>query len=284
MATVGILHPGAMGATLGAEAAKRGARAVWVSAGRSPATRRRAEAAGLAELPDLAALAAQADIVISICPPHGAEALADAVIAAGFRGLYCDANAISPERACGLAARVHDAGGRFVDAGVVGPPAREAGTTRLFLSGPEANAVAALYEGSFHEPVLLGEKVGAASALKMCFAGWNKGAIALALAVCTLARAHGVDDALRAEWARSRPGLAEKTERDAVKVSDRAWRWTGEMDEIAATFADIGLPRGFHEAAGAIYAAMSGFKDAPEAPSFAEVLDALSAGKASATD
>jgi 3-hydroxyisobutyrate dehydrogenase-like beta-hydroxyacid dehydrogenase len=273
--TVGLLHPGAMGATVGAAAKANGARVVWAAEGRSAATRARADKAGLETLPTLVAVVEAADVIVSVCPPHGAEDLADAVIAAGFKSLFVDANAIQPERTRRIASKVVAAGGRFVDGGIVGQPPRAPGETRFYLSGPDAAEAATLFEGSLHEPIVLGEAVGAASALKMAYAAWNKGAIALRLAVRALARAEGVDAALAAEWARSQPGLAERAESDGPRVSAKAWRWVGEMDEIAATFAAAGLPGGFHESAGAVYAAMAAFKDRAAPPSFAEVMAAI---------
>jgi 3-hydroxyisobutyrate dehydrogenase-like beta-hydroxyacid dehydrogenase len=275
MTTVGLLHPGAMGATVGAAARTNGARVVWAAEGRGAATRARAEAADLEALQTLRDLAESADVVLSVCPPHGAEALADAVIATGFTGVFVDANAIRPERTRRIGAKVVGAGGRFVDGGIVGQPPRAPGDTRFYLSGPDAETVAALFRGSLQEPIVLGSEIGAASALKMAYAAWNKGAIALRLAVRALARAEGVDAAFVAEWARSQPGLAERSEGDASRVSAKAWRWVGEMEEIAATFAAAGLPGGFHEAAGTLYEAMADFKDRPTPPSFEEVMAAL---------
>jgi 3-hydroxyisobutyrate dehydrogenase-like beta-hydroxyacid dehydrogenase len=221
-------------------------------------------------------LCAASDIVLSICPPHGAQALADAVIAAGFRGLFVDANAIAPATARRIAATVEGAGARFVDGGVVGPPAREPGKTRLYLSGTSAPGIAALFAGSAAEPVVIGDNAGAASALKMAYAGWTKGRTALLLAIRAYARAEGVDDALMAEWARSLPGLQADSEAAAPRVSPKAWRWVGEMQEIASGFEAAGLPDGFHRAAAELFAALEGFKDA--GGDLDAVLDALGRG------
>jgi 3-hydroxyisobutyrate dehydrogenase-like beta-hydroxyacid dehydrogenase len=264
-----------MGVTVGAAARANGARVLWVEDGRSAASKARAQTAGLEPVATLAALVEAADLIVSVCPPHVAEEVAQGTIAAGFKGLFCDANAIRPERARRIAAAVERAGGRFVDGGIIGLPPRAPGETRLYLSGPDAEAVAALFRGSFHEPIVVGGEAGAASALKMCYAAFNKGRVALALAVRALGRASGVDEALRAEWALSMPGQAERTEADGPRVSAKAWRWVGEMEEIAATFEATGLPPGFHEGAGEIFEAMAAFKDAERAPTFDEVMDAI---------
>lgn len=273
-ATLGLLHPGDMGTSVGLAAQSNGAQVVWAAEGRSAASARRAQAAGFESLPDLRAVAARADVIVSVCPPHGAEALAQAVVATGFRGLYIDANAIRPERARRIAALVSSAGGRFVDGGIIGNPPRAAGETRLYLSGRDAEQAAALFRGTLQEPIVVGPEPGSASALKMAYAAWNKGQIALRLAVAALARAEGVEASLTMEWAQSQPELMERTRRDASRISAKAWRWTGEMQEIAATFEGAGLPPGFHEASGAIYECLSRFK-ASEPPDFDAVMTAL---------
>lgn len=273
-AILGLLHPGDMGTSVGLAAQSNGARVVWATEGRSVTTVQRATAAGFEPLPDLAAVVARSDVIVSVCPPHVAEALAEEVVAAGFRGLYIDANAICPNRARRIAALVTTAGGRFVDGGIIGNPPREPGETRLYLSGPDAEVAAALFRGTLHEPYVVGSELGTASALKMVYAAWNKGQIALRLAVAALARMEGVEGALTAEWARSQPGLMVRTRDDAVRVSAKAWRWTGEMQEIASTFETAGLPRGFHEASGAIYEFLTRFRDG-EPPNFDEVMSAI---------
>lgn len=278
MVTIGLLHPGDMGTSIGEAARSQGARVLWAAAGRSAATRARADAAGFEMQPDLAALVRASEVIVSVCPPHGAEALADAVISEGFKGLYVDANAIRPERARRIGDRVTAAGGRFVDGGIVGVMPKAPGETRFYLSGPDAAEVAALFQNSLQEPVVISAEPGAASALKMAYAAWNKGAIALRLAVAALARSEGVDQAFAAEWAKSQPGLMEKTRSDGPRVSAKAWRWVGEMEEIAATFESNALPGGFHEAAGALYESMAQFKDGPR-PSFDALMGAVLSGR-----
>ena len=264
----GILHPGAMGATVAA--ACTGV-VLWAGEGRSEATRERAADAGLADVGDVASMAADVDIVISVCPPHGAEALAATVADARFDGCYVDANAIAPETARRIAARFES----FVDGGLIGPPAVRAGTTRLYLSGSDASRVAARFEGSALETrVLHGGGPGTASALKMAYAAWTKGTSALLAAVAAMAWAEGVADDLLAEWDLSLPGTGERLAGTASEVAPKAWRWTGEMDEIAATFAAVGLPDGFHQAAGEIYRHLGAFKDSP-GTTVEEMLEAL---------
>jgi len=255
---IAVLHPGAMGTTVAAAAAAGGHAVYWVSEGRSAATRRRAE--GLAELADMRALA-DLDAVLSVCPPESARAVADAVLATGFRGVYVDANAIAPATARAIAARVAAAGATYVDGGIVGPPALRAGTTRLYVSGARAAEVAAWFEDSLLEAIVIGDDPGAASALKMAYAAWSKGTSALLLAVAALAEHEGIIEPLRAEWQRSQPGLAARLAATAPAVAPKAWRFVGEMEEIADTFEDAGLSGQFHEGAAETYRRLEKFKD-----------------------
>jgi 3-hydroxyisobutyrate dehydrogenase-like beta-hydroxyacid dehydrogenase len=246
MADIGLLHPGAMGAAVGADLARAGHVVRWASAGRSAETAGRAAAAGLRDAGDVAGVLAASDIIMSICPPHAALDLARACV--GHGGIFVDANAVAPATAEAVAAA---AGGRTADGAIIGPPPARAGTTRLFLSGAEAPAVAALFDGTHVEAVVLEGDPVAASTLKMAYAAWTKGSAALLLATERAARELGVDAALHAEWARSRPGLAEQLAGAERSAAEKGWRWVAEMEEIAATFAAAGLPDGFHRAAAA---------------------------------
>jgi 3-hydroxyisobutyrate dehydrogenase-like beta-hydroxyacid dehydrogenase len=242
---IGVLHPGAMGAALGAALVANDHEVLWVSAGRSDATRARAEAAGLVDVGSMDALAARSDVVISICPPEHAAAVAADVRDAGFAGVFVDANAISPETAARIAPSV--------DGGVIGGPPRVAGTTRLYLSGPGAADVGALFAGSVLDAPVLDDQIGTASALKMSYAAYTKGVSALLLALRETARSNGVDQYLLDEWAISQPDLAAVSELAAQSSGPKAWRWIAEMEEIASTFAAAGQPDGFHRAAAEVY-------------------------------
>ena len=275
-AAAGLLHPGAMGASVGGALAGRGRRVFWASEGRSPATRARAEAAGLEDAGSVERLAASCATLISVCPPDAALALAGRVAASGFAGVYVDANAVSPARGRAIGEAVLAGGARaFVDGGIIGPPAWEPGLARLYLSGGEADAVAALFAGGPLEAVAIGPEPGAASALKMAYAAYTKGTSALLAAILALAEREGVADALRDEWALSQPDLASGGEARALGSAAKAWRFAGEMEEIADTFAAAGLPDGFHRAAAEVYRRLRDFRDAPEPPALEDALAAL---------
>ena len=268
---LGLLHPGQMGATIGAALVESGHAVHWLRARRSAETTARARGYGFSPNDSLSSLLDEVQGVISVCPPHAAVEVARAVAAEGFSGVYVDANAVAPTTARQLARIV---GARYVDGGIVGPPARTRGTTRLYLSGPVAGDVAGWFSRGFVEAVELGEGLAEASALKMCYAAYTKGSGALLLAIRALAEHEGVTAGLLAEWARSQPGLPERSQRIAAATAPKAWRFVGEMGEIAAAFADAGLPDGFHAAAAEIYSRIADLKEA-DRPELKEVLRAL---------
>jgi hypothetical protein len=109
----------------------------------------------------------------------------------------------------------------------------------------------------------------------MAYAAWTKGSQALLMAVRALAAAEGVDEPLLAEWSRSQPDLPRRSENAARSTARKAWRWVGEMDEIAATFAGAGLPDGFHRAAGQVYGRMAVYRDAGAPPTMEDVAKTL---------
>ena len=261
MTTIGILHPGQMGIVLAASARQSGNEVLWVSHGRSAATRKRAEAAGLADAGSLADLSRKASIILSVCPPEFAEALALEVAHSGFRGTLVDANAISPQRARKIATQLSAAGIRFVDGGIIGLPSLEPGQTWLHLSGPEASSVGNCLAGGCLAVDVMDAEIGRASALKMCFAAYSKGSVALASAVAAAAEELGVLDDLQAQWDRKGPGAA-RLETDMLRAAPKAWRWAAEMHEISATLEAAGLPGGFHLTAAGLFERLRSLKDA----------------------
>jgi 3-hydroxyisobutyrate dehydrogenase-like beta-hydroxyacid dehydrogenase len=231
---VGLLFPGSMGAPVGGAVR---AEVVWASEGRSEPTARRAGEAGLVDVGSVEELVRSSEIVVSICPPAIAEEVAAQVAALGFAGLYVDGNAISPERVKRIAGLLPN----VVDGSILG---REG---RFYLSGEPAavEQVAALFEGSEVEAVPLEAEVGAASALKMAYGGWNKIGVALAAQAHAIARAYGLTNALESE------GVAGSR---VEQLAPRAWRWGPEMQEVAETCAALGLPDGMGRGAAELYA------------------------------
>lgn len=273
---IALLHPGNMGVTIGAAAATAGARVLWASSERSAATRKRAEQAGLQDAGTLSSAVAQCDVVLSVCPPHAAADLARAVAATNFTGIYVDANAVSRATAEEIGAIVTKAGASFVDGGIIGAPVKQAGNTRLYLSGARAADIAALFAGSMLDARAIGSAPGAASALKVAYAAWTKCTDILVLAIRAYANHEGIDQALLEEWSISQPALAKKCERAAAVAVPKAWRYVGEMNEIAEAFEAAGLPTGFHHAAAQVCERFSCFKDQSEpALTVAAVVKAL---------
>jgi hypothetical protein len=254
MTTVGLLHPGAMGATLARGIA--GAEVLWCPDGRSGATRRRAEAAGLTPFA-LDGLLAAADMVISICPPAFAEDVARS--AGGFGGTFVDANAVSPARKARLG---EPFGERFVDGSVIGGAAPYGGAdVRIYLAGGRAGEVAALFGGEGVTPVDLGPEPGRASALKMAYAHYQKGSRALAAASHALVAGTGLEAHLLDEARRIRAAALARPD-ELPEVAARAWRCGPEMLEIAATLAAAGLPDGLARGAADAFARWDADKDA----------------------
>ena len=269
-----LLHPGQMGASIGAALVGNGHDTVWVAAGRSAATTQRAERAGLRKVDALADALDEAQLVVSVCPPDAALDVARQVRAGGFAGLYVDGNAVAPATAMRVAELF---GERFVDGGIIGPPAWRTGATRFYFSGERADQIAALFADSLVDARVCAGGAGAASALKMCYAAYTKGTSALLLGVRALAERSGVAADLIDEWRISQPALPERSEATAASTSPKAWRFAGEMREIAATFAAADLPSGFHEGAAAIFQRMAALKDHPNA-NIGDVLQAILGG------
>jgi len=272
---IGILHPGEMGVSIAASAKNGDNKVYWASEGRSPKTRERAERVGLQDAGTLAALCRTCQVIFSVCPPHAAEEVAEQVLTQGYAGLYLDANAISPQRAARIGERMAAAGASFVDGGIIGGPAWQLDSTRLYLSGTRAAEAAAFFASGPLEAVVIGDEIGKASALKMCYAAYTKGSTALLCAVVAAAEQLGVREDLNRQWTHDDPRFPDQTSGRVRRVTAKAWRFAGEMDEIAATFRSAGLPGDFHAAAAILYRRLTGFKDASATPSLEDVLAAL---------
>jgi 3-hydroxyisobutyrate dehydrogenase-like beta-hydroxyacid dehydrogenase len=272
---VGLLHPGEMGSAVGATLVASGARVLWASAGRGAQSRERAQGLGLEDAGSVAGIASRADTILSVAPPHAAMDVAREVAGLGFRGIFVDANAIATETTRAIGRLIEQAGGRFVDGGIIGPANRKPGAARIYLAGGEAAAVKRLLQAGPVMPVVLDGPVGAASALKIAYGGWNKGSQALLMAIRAFAASEGVDEALLAEWAQSQPDVPARSERAVNDNARKAWRFVGEMEEDARALAAAGLPAGFHEAAADIYQRLAGYKDTASPPSVADALAEL---------
>ncbi|MED5551971.1 MAG: DUF1932 domain-containing protein [Actinomycetota bacterium] len=245
MTTVMLLHPGAMGASIGSAIAGNGHSVLWVPDGRSDATTLRATDARFEEVGFLDA-ASRAEVVVSVVPPGAAMSVATEVADSGFDGIYADFNAIAPHSAT----QISEAFSHYVDGGIVGPPAWEIGTTRLALSGPRAKEIESLFADSPVEVINLGSEIGKASAFKIGFAAWTKGSGSLLLLICASARSVGVEKELFQEWERRGMPLEAQSESVAQQMGPKGWRFGDEMREISGALEAAGLGNGFFDHAG----------------------------------
>jgi len=266
---VAILSPGAMGHAVGRVLAEHGVDIITCLAGRSERTHRLASAAGFTEIPTLEDLVCEADLVLSILVPVDAEAsacqLAGALKATGAQPYIADCNAISPMRSAKIEAVIQSAGGRFIDASIIGPPPGQGAPPRFYVSGTHAEAMLPL-DGKGIVVKSLGEIIGRASGIKMCYAALTKGTSTLQVALLTAAESMGLTEELRQELAYSQAAALQSMESTIPRLPPNAHRWVGEMEEIASTFAKVGVTSHFHLGAAAIYRLLQATSFANESP------------------
>ncbi|MBM3488725.1 MAG: NAD(P)-dependent oxidoreductase [Alphaproteobacteria bacterium] len=256
-ARVAILSPGDMGNAVGAAIRAQGRSIHTCLAGRGAGTIARAARTGFVAHADLGAMLGAVDLVLAILLPEAAydtaERIAAAMVASGHRPLYADMNAVSPETARRIAAVISNAGGGFVNGGIVGAaPGRFALATRFYVSGPEAEALRALHDDRLDiRP--LGPDIARASAVKMCYAAVTKATTTLHIAALMAGERLGVSDILRDELAYSQPEAFQRMKTSIPFVPADAGRWIGEMREIAETFESVGVTTGFHVGAREVY-------------------------------
>jgi 3-hydroxyisobutyrate dehydrogenase-like beta-hydroxyacid dehydrogenase len=231
---IAITSPGAMGAAIGGRLTAHGARVLTSLESRSAASRRRAEANGLVAATDQELAAA--DFLLSIVPPKEAvavaERLAPSLASALRKPLFVDCNAVSPATAACIGAVIEPTGAAYVDGGIIGGPPRESYTPRLYVSGEQARRALPLNEFGLDVRLVEGG-IGTASALKLSYAGINKGVIGLAAAMALAARRAGVEDALFQELSESQHALLTQLTRGVRDMLPKAERWAPEMREIA---------------------------------------------------
>jgi 3-hydroxyisobutyrate dehydrogenase-like beta-hydroxyacid dehydrogenase len=244
---IAVLHPGEMGAAVGETLRDVGHDVCWLPADRGPATRRRADSAGLRGCADVRGC----DVVISICPPAAAVQTARSV--GRFSGLYVDANAISPATAQEVMSIVTTGGAGFVDGGIIGLPPSRPGRSRLYVSGARTAEIVDLFGGSRIDVRTVEGGPFAASSLKMTYAAWTKISAALLVSIRAAAAELGVEGALLEEWALSQPDLAIRLASAESSAERKGWRWEDEMQQIAQTFSAAGQPDGFGRAAAAVF-------------------------------
>ncbi|MBT3307083.1 MAG: NAD(P)-dependent oxidoreductase [Alphaproteobacteria bacterium] len=255
--TVAVLMPGDMGHATGRVLAGHGVEPITCLAGRSERTKALAQAAGFRDVETLDAVVEQASLILSILPPASALSLAgdvsQAMARTGAKPVYVDCNAISPETAKAVGATITEAGAPFIDAGIIGLKPDGVGPgPRFYVSGPDTGPMLAL-DGKGFVVRAVGAEPGRASALKMCYAGLTKGTWTLHTAVLLAAERQGLSAELREEFEYSQSAALSAMEARIPRLPADSGRWVGEMEEIAKTFADAGVPSGFHEGAAAVF-------------------------------
>jgi 3-hydroxyisobutyrate dehydrogenase-like beta-hydroxyacid dehydrogenase len=265
---VGLLSPGDMGHSIGAVLRANGLPVLTHLGGRSERTRSLAAQAGIEDTPTLDDLVRRVDVLLCVLVPARAIEVAQEVAAAlrrtGAKPLYVDCNAIAPRTVRLAGEAVMAAGGRFADVGIIGPPPRRPGT-RFYASGPGAAELAGLREFGLDVRVI-GDEIGQASGLKMCYGALTKGLQALGTELLVAARLMGLDEVLRAEQRESIPDVLGWLERSTPTMPPKAYRWVGEMEEIATTFADLGLTPHILQGAAEMYRLVAGTPIGLESP------------------
>ena len=245
ISSAGLLSPGDMGHSVGKVLVHGGLPVHTCLAGRSQRSADLAATAGLTLSNSLEDLVQQIDIFLSIVPPARAtsvaQSIAGAVKATGTDLIYLDCNAIAPETTREVGRIVGEAGITFIDGGIIGPPPKIDGPgPRIYVSGPETDAAESLQShGLDMRPI--GDVIGHASGVKMCYAALTKGLTALGTELFVAAEAMGLTEPLRAEFEFSQKQLLDHFERSIPGMPPKAYRWVGEMEEIAKTFEDVGM-------------------------------------------
>ena len=241
---IGITSPGDMGQAIAGRLKACGYEVYAALNGRSPRTAELARSVGLVDRGSIENLVQTCDMIMSILNPaaatDNAREVAAALRKAGKKLVYVDCNAIAPQTGREIEEIILDAGGTFIDAGIIGPPPRGKSRTRLYVSGPDAGLLAQIVDDQL-EVRVIGERVGDASAIKMCYASITKGAVALGVELMIAARKLGVEQALEAELRDSQADLYEWILSRSVSMPPKAYRWVPEMLEIAKTFEGVGL-------------------------------------------
>lgn len=264
--TIGVLHPGRLGAAFAARAAEtKGTRVLWCPAGRTQATHERARQAGLESVEELGELLEAAEVVLSICPPAAAQHVANQVAESGYRGLYVEANPTSPQRCERIAERLRIGGARVVDGAIFGPPPQQNVPAALYLAGEavDTETVATLFDGTPVEVIKLDDEIGSASALKMAHASYQKTIHVVSAVAHALAARHGVTKHLLTEAAHTTHDALAEPDR-LVNVAASAWRWAPELHEIADTLEANRLPADFALDAATVLLRWHGDKDDPD--------------------
>ena len=254
---VAIISPGNMGSGVGKFLVEGGFEVMAPLNDRSDFTRSRAESLGINNSGSIENAVEDADIILSILDPgkaiRVAKSAASAIQHLGHTRIYADCNATSPSTAIKISEIIEAAGGVFVDVGIIGgTPTRKDHFPTFFSSGPQASVLDVL-DGHGIRMKNLGPEVGRGSAIKICNGAWNKGAFALYTAVMLAAEKYGFARVLRERLPNSQAGTVEKIDAAVSRLPSLSERYIGEMEQVAETYAGIGIPAEFHKGAAEIF-------------------------------
>jgi L-threonate 2-dehydrogenase len=237
MAVIGVIAQGTMGSGVGRRLRESGAEVRTLLSGRSPASAERARAAGMVAAADERALLEGADFFLSILPPGEAEPLArrlaPTLAVLDRKPVYLDCNAVSPQTAIRIGEIVAPTGAHFVDAGIIGGPPRPGYKgPSIYASGEHVREALPLRDWGIDLRAIDGP-IGAASGVKMSYAGITKGTTAIAAAMLLGAARFGCAEALIAELSDSQPQMLARMRNSIPGMYDKAYRWVTEMEEIS---------------------------------------------------
>lgn len=273
ISTIAILSPGEMGHAVGRALGEHGYQVITCLQGRSERTCRLAQVAGIRDVPGIEEMVAEADLALSILVPEEAvnvaRRVAEALRATGASMPFADCNPVSPQTARLMDSIISGAGAPFIDASIVGGPPGRGAPPRFYVSGPHAHLMSEL-NGKGIAVRHVGDEIGRASAVKMCYAALTKGTSALWVALLTAAEALGITEELRQEFLYSQPNEYKRMEAGIPGLPSKAFRWVAEMEEIAATFDSVGVTPFFHKGAAEIFRLL---KDTPFAHEKPETID-----------
>jgi 3-hydroxyisobutyrate dehydrogenase-like beta-hydroxyacid dehydrogenase len=267
---VGVVSPGDMGQAIAGRLKESGLNVYAALDGRSERTKSLARAAGLDDCGSIGKLVATCELILSVINPGDALDVARKVAAAmkstGRKIAFADLNAVSPQTARDTDRLIRDAGGMFIDGGIIGPPPRgEKDRPRIYVSGPDAY----LFEQIKHPNLqvrIMSERIGDASGVKMCYAAMTKGTTALAVELLVAARKLGVEQALEKELRESRGDVWDWQMKNLASMPPKAYRWVPEMQEIAKTFGELGMTRRMFEGATDMYSMIAATPLGKESP------------------
>jgi 3-hydroxyisobutyrate dehydrogenase-like beta-hydroxyacid dehydrogenase len=266
---VGLMSPGDMGQAVAMQIKAKGLNVYTALEHRSERTRALSREAGLTDVGTIARLVAECDVVLSIMDPGAAltfaREAADALRATGSHALIVDCNAVAPDTVREIAGVIEGAGGRFLDAGIIGPPPRGKAKANLYASGPGAADLEQL-AGPQLVVHVISERIADAHALKMCYAALNKGTQALWLEVLIAAQRLGVDGLLEQQVRQSRADHYDWALRQFPILPPKAYRWVPEMIEISKTLGAAGITSKVFEGAADIYRFVAGTALGKETP------------------